>query len=101
MSKYILSIDIGTSGAKTVLFDDNFNIIANSSQQYETKYPHTGWAEQNPDSWWKALIDTRPPVPPPVPPIHRFIGLPCFISYYLTKQSASLETNATAKSMQK
>ena len=58
MSKYILSIDIGTSSAKTVLFDDNFNIIANSSQQYETKYPHTGWAEQNPDSWWKALIDT-------------------------------------------
>ena len=58
MSKYILSIDIGTSSAKTVLFDDNFNIIANSSQHYETKYPHTGWAEQNPDSWWKALIDT-------------------------------------------
>ena len=34
MSKYILSIDIGTSSAKTVLFDDNFNIImrANFSQ---------------------------------------------------------------------
>ena len=39
MSKYILQFDIGTSSAKTVLFDTNFNIIAHASKDYDTKHP--------------------------------------------------------------
>ena len=57
MSKYILSVDIGTSSAKTVLFDTNFNIIAHASKDYDTKHPQLGWAEQDPENWWQALID--------------------------------------------
>ena len=57
MKKYILSFDIGTSSAKTVLFDLNFKVIAHAFKKYETSYPQTGWAEQPADQWWDALVD--------------------------------------------
>ena len=45
MKKYILSFDIGTSSAKTVLFDLNFKVIAHTFKNYETSYPQTGRAD--------------------------------------------------------
>lgn len=55
MSKYILSIDVGTSSTKTVLFDLDFNVVTTARKKYETLYPHSGWAEQPAEQWWDAL----------------------------------------------
>lgn len=51
---YLLGIDIGTSGTKTVLFDINGNTIASSTKEYPLYQPRIGWAEQDPADWWKA-----------------------------------------------
>ena len=52
---YILGIDLGTGGVKTVLFDSDLRMVAQSLRGYETRYPHSGWAEQDPADWWKGL----------------------------------------------
>ncbi len=56
--KYVIGIDLGTSATKTVLFDINGKIIADASYEYDMQQPHNGWAEQNPQDWYDAAIDT-------------------------------------------
>lgn len=51
---FLLGIDIGTSGTKTVLFDEKGNTIASSTEEYPLFQPNIGWAEQDPEDWWKA-----------------------------------------------
>jgi len=53
-----LGIDIGTSGTKTVLFDEMGNTIASSVGEYPLYQPNIGWAEQDPEDWWKATCNT-------------------------------------------
>jgi xylulokinase len=52
---YLLGIDIGTSGTKTVLFDYKGNSIASTLFEYPMHQPKAGWAEQEPEDWWKAV----------------------------------------------
>lgn len=54
----LLGIDIGTSGTKSVLFDANGNSLASSTKEYPMYQPQNGWAEQNPDDWWDATVQT-------------------------------------------
>ncbi len=51
---FLLGIDIGTSGTKTVLFDERGNTIASATEEYPLYQPNVGWAEQDPEDWWKA-----------------------------------------------
>jgi len=51
----LFGIDIGTSGTKTVLFDENLRVIAEASFGYPLSQPQALWAEQNPADWWKAV----------------------------------------------
>ena len=55
---YLLGIDIGTSGTKTVLFDEAGNTIASALGEYPLYQPNIGWAEQDPEDWWKATFTT-------------------------------------------
>jgi xylulokinase len=55
---YLLGIDIGTSGTKTVLFDREGNTIASALGEYDMYQPKVGWAEQNPEDWWNATAST-------------------------------------------
>lgn len=55
---YLLGIDIGTSGTKTVLFDKDGNTIASALREYNMYQPKIGWAEQNPEDWWNATAST-------------------------------------------
>ncbi len=56
--KYVLGIDLGTSGTKTVLFDVDGTIVASESAEYQMMQPHNGWAEQDPEDWWQAAVFT-------------------------------------------
>ena len=55
---YLLGIDIGTSGTKTVLFDESGGTAASSTYEYPLYQPNIGWAEQDPEDWWKATCFT-------------------------------------------
>ena len=56
--KYLIGIDIGTSGTKSVLFDTLGNVIASATAEYPLSQPHNGWAEQDPEHWWEAVQAT-------------------------------------------
>ena len=55
---YLIGIDIGTSATKTVLFDQDGNVISSASQEYPLYQPQNGWAEQAPEDWYRATINT-------------------------------------------
>ncbi len=55
---YLLGIDIGTSGTKTVLFDLEGRTIASTTVEYPLSQPRIGWAEQDPKDWWQATYQT-------------------------------------------
>jgi len=55
---YLLGIDVGTSGTKTVLFDENGNSVAQALGEYPLYQPEMGWAEQRPEDWWNAAAET-------------------------------------------
>ena len=54
-NKLVIAHDLGTSGNKAVLVSSEGNIVASSFSGYETFYPKSGWAEQNPQDWWNAV----------------------------------------------
>ena len=49
-------VDVGTSGIKLVLFDDEERQLAEVSRRLEVSRPHVGWSEQHPDIWWEAIL---------------------------------------------
>lgn len=55
---YLMGIDLGTSGIKTILFDETGKAAAQASAEYPLEQPKNGWAEQNPEIWWEACIKT-------------------------------------------
>ena len=54
----ILGIDIGTTGTKSILFDDKGTIVTYSYQGYGCYYPHPGWVEQDINDIIGAVIKT-------------------------------------------
>ncbi len=55
---YLIGVDLGTSGTKTVLFDEAGNVIASKTIEYPMYQPQNGWAEQNPLDWYNAAVET-------------------------------------------
>lgn len=56
--KYLLGIDLGTSGVKTVLFTQDGLAVCSETAEYPLYQPQNGWAEQNPVDWWNAAVET-------------------------------------------
>src|SRR5208283_4765712 len=53
----ILTLDLGTGGIRAGLYDvEKGRMRAQAERAYPTTYPRPGWAEQNPDDWWQALV---------------------------------------------
>ncbi len=50
----LLGIDIGTTGAKAIVCDGAGVVLAQASEEYPTSFARPGWAEQDPDAWWRA-----------------------------------------------
>lgn len=52
-----LGLDIGTSGSRAVLIDENGKIIASETVEHAPfASPQIGWAEQDPRDWWRASV---------------------------------------------
>lgn len=55
MKKYILAHDLGTTGNKATLYNDEGALVGSAFFGYETEFAQTGWAEQDPQDWWTAV----------------------------------------------
>lgn len=54
--KYILAIDLGTSGAKSALVSTRGEVIDYEFEETRLMLLPNGGAEQRPDEWWNAII---------------------------------------------
>jgi xylulokinase len=51
---HLLGIDIGTSGTKTLVCDEDGRVLATAMAEHPISSPQPGWSEQNPEDWWQA-----------------------------------------------
>jgi len=59
MSKqYVLAHDLGTSGDKACLFDQDGTLLRSVYETYTTWFDREGYAEQRPEDWWEAVKKT-------------------------------------------
>ncbi|HXC94480.1 MAG TPA: xylulokinase [Edaphobacter sp.] len=51
----ILGVDVGTGGTRAVLIDRSGKILASYASEHAPIHSeHIGWAEQDPEDWWRA-----------------------------------------------
>jgi xylulokinase len=55
---YLIGIDLGTSSTKTILIDSNGHLVSLATQEYAFDIPRPGWAEQDPEVWFQAAVNT-------------------------------------------
>ena len=52
--KYVIGIDLGTSGVKCILLSEEGEIVSSRAASYSPDYGERGRAEQDPAVWWDA-----------------------------------------------
>jgi xylulokinase len=50
----LIGLDVGTSGVKGVAIEDDGAVAAVAEESYPLSTPQPGWAEQDPEAWWRA-----------------------------------------------
>lgn len=53
---FLLGIDMGTGGARAAIFDAAGGLKGLGSTEWKTSFPRPGRAEQDPDTWWDAVV---------------------------------------------
>ncbi|MGZ8716558.1 MAG: xylulokinase [Gaiellaceae bacterium] len=54
MSDVLVGLDVGTSGLKAVAISPDGELVATAEEPYPLSTPQPGWAEQDPEDWWRA-----------------------------------------------
>jgi xylulokinase len=55
MSMQVLGVDVGTGGTRAVVVGESGRILSSATEEHEPfASPQIGWAEQNPEDWWRA-----------------------------------------------
>lgn len=58
MSVNLLGIDVGTGGTRALLIDKTGRVVASATADHRPfASPQTGWAEQEPQDWWRACCE--------------------------------------------
>ena len=56
--KYLLGIDVGTTGTKSILFSEAGELIAGAYRPYDLLTKKVGYSEQSAEDWWRAVVET-------------------------------------------
>ena len=55
---WFLGMDVGTGGTRAVVVDETGKLVSGASSEHAAfRTPHPGWAEQDPEDWWRAAQD--------------------------------------------
>jgi xylulokinase len=58
MPAAFIGIDLGTSGCKTIAVNEDGVVVAKALRDYPLSTPRAGWAEQDPEDWWRATDES-------------------------------------------
>jgi len=61
---YLMGIDVGTSGVKTILISRKGILKAEATNSYPVHSPKPSWFEHDPEDWWNATVKS----------IHQMLG---------------------------
>jgi xylulokinase len=50
----LVGLDVGTTGVKALAISPDGDVLASAEERYGLSSPQPGWAEQDPDDWWRA-----------------------------------------------
>ena len=50
----LVGLDVGTTGVKALALSPAGDVLARAEETYELSMPRPGWAEQDPEDWWRA-----------------------------------------------
>lgn len=53
----LLSLDLGTEGARVGAFTVDGKALGSVQKPYTTSFPRPGWAEQDPSEWWAKCVE--------------------------------------------
>lgn len=56
MSKYILSLDQGTTSSRAIIFNHEGEIVAIAQKEFTQIYPNAGWVEHDPMEIWSTQL---------------------------------------------
>ena len=54
--RYLLGIDIGTSGVRSAIFDEDGNLASLARRGYQFQHPKPDWSEIDPEEVWQKTI---------------------------------------------
>jgi xylulokinase len=71
---WFLGMDVGTGGTRAVVVDENGRLISGAAAEHAPfRMDHPGWAEQDPEDWWRAakeaIVGALAAAPEPKQPI--------------------------------
>ena len=52
---YLIGVDAGTSNCKATLIECGGRVVTSAQHAYPTHHPRAGWAEQDPNDWYRAV----------------------------------------------
>lgn len=55
--KYLMGIDVGTSGVKCLVADEAGKVLKSVTKTYPLHTPKPAWSEQDPADWWRGTKD--------------------------------------------
>jgi xylulokinase len=50
----LVGLDVGTTGVKAIAISPQGEVLARAEEEYPLSIPQPGWAEQDPEDWWRA-----------------------------------------------
>lgn len=56
--KYFLAIDLGTTGCRSMVFDENLRLCGSQYEEYGLIAPKADWYEQDANLWWELSCRT-------------------------------------------
>jgi glycerol kinase len=56
MSRYILSIDQGTTSSRAIIFDQRGTSITSAQQEFTQYFPNDGWVEHDAEEIWSSTL---------------------------------------------
>lgn len=75
MLRYLVGVDVGTTGTKSMLIREDGAILAHAYEAYPLSAAAPGWSEQDPRLWWQAVVKTVRAVARSVAPPGRVAAL--------------------------